>query len=570
MDRVSKKTVNKKNNKKTNQRVNPKINKKNKKNKKYSKNDTLIKLGLVITVIVFVVIIFKILHKEKVKEERISITNNTLYQYFMGEKSEYTGKIEIFKENDDTKLVADDDITVYPDTVPIYYKDILGKAMFAKEMELVTVDEGMYKLNDYTEINTVNNDIFAKRFNKKEQKALINSFIYDGSDLYFFLDNTTVRIGETASFFNLSDMLDKKISDLSGGKRAVVAIASVMISDVDALILDEPLNQLDPKSTYHIISLLKRVNEELGVTVIMSSHTADNIADFCDRMIILEEGKIVLDDSPRILKKSEKALEYLPVYTSLFNERPLTVREAVPLAELLEESEYMPGKSGKTSAQLKNITFSYSKKERDILSSLTFEAYTGTVHSIIGANGSGKTTLLKVLAGIKKAYSGRVKVNGKIAYMPQNPKYLFTKDTVREEIDENIAQRFGLSDCLEHHPYDLSIGQMQKLALAILSAQDFNILLLDEPSKALDSFSKNGLKKYIRDLAKQGKTVIIVSHDLDFVGDVSDYVSFLSDGIITITGERRYVLSSLNYYTTQIRRITKPYLKSAVSAEDLK
>ncbi len=383
-------------------------------------------------------------------------------------------------------------------------------------------------------------------------------------------DEIAVRIGETASFFNLSDMLDKKISDLSGGERAVVAIASVMISDVDALILDEPLNQLDPKSTYHIISLLKRVNEELGVTVIMSSHTADNIADFCDRMIILEEGKIVLDDSPRILKKSEKALEYLPVYTSLFNERPLTVREAVPLAELLEESEYMPGKSGKTSAQLKNITFSYSKKERDILSSLTFEAYTGTVHSIIGANGSGKTTLLKVLAGIKKAYSGRVKVNGKIAYMPQNPKYLFTKDTVREEIDENIAQRFGLSDCLEHHPYDLSIGQMQKLALAILSAQDFNILLLDEPSKALDSFSKNGLKKYIRDLAKQGKTVIIVSHDLDFVGDVSDYVSFLSDGIITITGERRYVLSSLNYYTTQIRRITKPYLKSAVSAEDLK
>ncbi len=197
MDRVNKKQDNKNTTKKTNKRVNPKINKKNKKNKKYSKNDTLIKLGLLITVIVFVVIIFKILHKEKLQDERISITNNTLYQYFMGEKSEYTGKIELFKEDDDTKLVADDDITVYPDTVPIYYKDILGKAMFAKEMELVTVDEGMYKLSDYTEINTVNNDIFAKRFNKKEQKALINSFIYDGSDLYFFLDNTTVRIGET-------------------------------------------------------------------------------------------------------------------------------------------------------------------------------------------------------------------------------------------------------------------------------------------------------------------------------------------------------------------------------------
>ncbi|MCH5321803.1 MAG: ATP-binding cassette domain-containing protein [Eubacterium sp.] len=382
-------------------------------------------------------------------------------------------------------------------------------------------------------------------------------------------DEIAVRIGETASFFNLSDMLDKKISSLSGGERAVVAIASAMICDADALILDEPLAQLDPKSTAQLISLLKRVNEELGVTVIMSSHTADGIIDFCDRLIIIEEGKIASDGSPQNLKNSEEALDYFPIYTSLFDERPLTVKEAIPLAHSLNEKNFVNCDKTQTVAELKNITFAYGKNERDILSSLTFKAYKGAVHSIIGANGSGKTTLLKVLAGIKKAYSGKVKVNGKIAYMPQNPRYLFTKDTVLEEIDEQTAKVFGLSDYLFHHPYDLSGGQMQKLALAILSKQDFDIMLLDEPSKALDSFSKKNLKVYIKDLAKQGKTVIIVSHDLDFVGDVSDYVSFLSDGIITITGDRRQVLSSLNFYTTQIRRITKAHLKSAVSTEDL-
>ena len=225
-------------------------------------------------------------------------------------------------------------------------------------------------------------------------------------------------------------------------------------------------------------------------------------------------------------------------------------------------------KAEKTSriAELKNITFSYEKGGADILDGLSFVAYENKIHSIIGANGSGKTTLLKVIAGIKKAYSGRVKINGKIAYMPQNPQYLFTKDTVLEEISLDTAKRFGLESLMTHHPYDLSGGQMQKLALAILSEAEFDILLLDEPTKALDTYSKNELKAYLRGL---NKTVIIVSHDLDFVGEISDYVSFLSDGIIVISGERREVLSGLNYYTTQLRRITRSYLNNAVSVEDV-
>lgn len=425
-----------------------------------------------------------------------------------------------------------------------------------------------------TDGHIINNSCYTGFVSQNPDVAFVSENVR--GELAFALENAkmknddiAVKIGEVSSFFNLADILDKKICELSGGERAVVSIAAAMIVDVDALILDEPLAQLDPKATAQIISLLKRVNEELGVTVIMASHTCDGVVDFCDRLVIMEKGGILLNDSPDVLKNDDRALNYLPVYTSLFDKRPLTVKEAIPYADTLREISLESAEKTETAVKIKNVTFAYGKKEKDIFSGLCFAAYKGRIHSVIGANGSGKTTLLKLIAGIKKAYSGKVKVNGRVAYMPQNPQFLFTQDTVAQEIKKETAKRFGLSDYMNHHPYDLSGGQMQKLALAILSQQDFDILLLDEPSKALDTFSKKELMDYIKTLKENGKTVIIVSHDLDFAGDISDYVSFLSDSIITITGERRRVFSGLNYYTTQIRRITRPYLGSAVSVEDL-
>lgn len=383
-------------------------------------------------------------------------------------------------------------------------------------------------------------------------------------------DEIAVKIGETASFFNLSNNLDKKICEMSGGEQAIVAIASSMVADCDTLILDEPLSQLDPKSTMQVISLLRRVNEELGVTVILSSHMSDGIIDFCDRLVIMENGTVGHNSAPDYLSNKTDALNYFPIYTSLFSQRPLTVKSAIALSKKFKsKAKILKNNPKNIAVELKNVTFAYDKHGKDILSQLTFTAYMGKIHAVIGSNGSGKTTLLKVIAGIKRAYSGRVKVNGKVAYLPQNPQYLFTKDLVSDEIDETTAVQFQLKECANHHPYDLSGGQMQMLALAILSKQNYDILLLDEPSKALDVFSKRSLAEYLKSLSAQGKTIIIVSHDIDFVGDVSDYVSFLSDSIITINGDRRTVLSSLNYYTTQIRRITRSYLEDAVSREDL-
>ena len=380
------------------------------------------------------------------------------------------------------------------------------------------------------------------------------------------LDHTAIalRIGEIASFFNLTSLLDRKISTLSGGEKAAVAIAAVLAGNVDAVILDEPLAQLDSKAAGDLIHLLKRINDELGVTVILSSHLSDGVINLCDRLLVLNKGSIIFDDKPT--KVNDAILPFYPLSAKLFAGHPLTVKNAIACADSLKEKPMKKTDKSDEVIVLKNITFAYGRKEPDILDGLCYKAYMGRIHCIIGANGSGKTTLLKIIAGIKKPYSGKCKVNGRIAYMPQSPQYLFTKDTVGEEISADTARRFELDNELKRHPYDLSGGQQQKLALAILAEQEYDILLLDEPTKALDVFYKNEFIRYIKSL---NKTIIIVSHDLDFVGDIADYVSFLSDGIITLNGERRQVLSNLSFYTTQVRRITKNILTSAVSVEDL-
>lgn len=395
-------------------------------------------------------------------------------------------------------------------------------------------------------------------------------------ELVFALENKSfgnseiaVRLGEISSFFNINNLLDCRLSELSGGERSAVSIAAAMIDNADVLILDEPFAQLDPKAVLSLTSMLKRINEELGVTVIMSSHSSGEVIDICDRMIVLNNGSCICSTSVREAVKDESLLSFFPLCTRLFEERPLTVKQAIPLAGIFEEKPLSDDEKAPVAVQLKNITFAYSKNEPDILNRLSYEAYRGKINSVIGANGSGKTTLLKVIAGIKKAYSGRVRADGRAAYMPQNVRCLFTKDTVSEEISYDTAKALGITDCMNQHPFDLSGGQAQKLAFGILLEQNADIYLLDEPSKAFDYQSKKSLAQYLKMLCDSGKTVILVSHDIDFVGEVSDYVSFLSDGIISAAGCRRRVLSTLKFYTTQVRRITANRLGSAVAAEDL-
>lgn len=405
-----------------------------------------------------------------------------------------------------------------------------------------------------------------------------SSFVSENviSELAFPLENKAytnekiaLKTGELASYLNISDKLDCSIDKLSGGERAVIAIASAIIDGAELLLLDEPFSQLDPKSVSTVTALLKRLNEELGVTIILSSHSSAEVIDLSDRLVVLEEGKIISDCTITESLKNDALLPFFPAFTSLFDERPLTVKQAMKYAERLSQKPEKEQKKADKAIEVKHLTFAYGKRERDILASLDFTAYKGKINCIIGANGSGKTTLLKAMAKIKKAYSGKLTLNGSTCYMPQNVKHLFSADRVCDEVTRETAQKLGLDKLLERHPYDLSGGQAQLLAMGILLEQNTDILLLDEPTRALDCFAKKELMSLLRSLADEGKTVVIVTHDLELVGEYADYVSFLSDGVIAMTGTARQVLSSLDFYTSSIRRITRKHLENAVSVEDL-
>ena len=405
-----------------------------------------------------------------------------------------------------------------------------------------------------------------------------NTFVSETvrGELAFALENKclkreeiALKIGEAASFFNITHLLDKKLSDLSGGEKSAVALACAMSTNAKLLLLDEPLAQLDPRYVSQFISLIKRVNDELGTTVIIASHISEGLIDLCDRAVILENGKIKSQGSAYDIAKLDDNLMFYPEFTSLFDERPLTVKEALQCEKCFSQKEKQKMLLSEDDAvKLKNVCFSYGKNLPDVFDMLSLNVSKGEIHSVIGANASGKTTLIKLVAGIKKQYAGKVIINGKCAYVPQNVRYLFSKDKVSEEISEKSAKKFGLDKYLDRHPYDLSSGEQQLLALAIVSEQGFDILLLDEPAKSIDAVGKALLKDYILSQKNDGKTIIIVSHDLDFCGEIADRVSFLSDRCVALSSDKWTVFSSLNLYTTQIRRITS-YLTDAVCREDL-
>ncbi|MGN0521401.1 MAG: ABC transporter ATP-binding protein, partial [Eubacterium sp.] len=206
-------------------------------------------------------------------------------------------------------------------------------------------------------------------------------------------DEIAVKIGEIASFFNIANILDKEISTLSGGEKAIVSIASAMIADVQALILDEPLSQLDAKASRQLIDMLKRINDELGIAVIISSHSSQDLINISSRLVVLENGRIICDSSPKVAVENEEVINFLPEFTRLFKERPLTVKQAIEYSSHLKEKPFSPCEKTQTAVSLKNVSFAYSKDDRDILTSLNYKAYQGKINSVIGSNGSCKTTL---------------------------------------------------------------------------------------------------------------------------------------------------------------------------------
>ena len=366
-------------------------------------------------------------------------------------------------------------------------------------------------------------------------------------------------IAETAAYFNLENKLESECSALSGGEKQLVCLASVMIMKPEILVLDEPCSMLDPVSSERFMNMINKLNKELGITVIMSEHSAPQLFSRADRIVFLENGKLSFFGSP------QETLEYLEK-----TENPML--KAVPVSFRFKDKEFKiisPVRkisACETALEAKRLFYSYNKND-DVLSDLSFKAYRGKINAVIGCNGCGKTTLLKVLSGVYKPLRGKVTAEGKISMLTQNVKDVFTKEKCADEVTfGELTDYLEISDIAEQHPYDISGGQAQRLALAKVLEIGSDIIILDEPSRGFDAPLKAKLTALLKKLCADGKTIIIVSHDLDFVGECADFVSFMSEGRIVKTDERKRLFSELSLFTTSLSRLTNG---AAVSTEDL-
>lgn len=388
-------------------------------------------------------------------------------------------------------------------------------------------------------------------------------------------DEIELLVAETASYFDFENKLDADIASLSGGEMQLVNLAAVMIMKPQILVLDEPTAQLDPISSQRFIEMIKKLHKDFGITVIMSEHNTDLIYDYAQKIILLSQSRLEYAAEPRktasyLMSGNNVMLDSIPPQMRLFDNvfdvagcrRIISSLSLKPLSD-----EYALDNAV---LKVKGLCFAYERGV-NILDGLSLKVYKGKINAVVGPNSSGKSTLLKCISGVNKAYRGKIKCNEKISMLCQNPYDLFRYEKCSQEVEFGEITRFlEIDDIKNQHPYDISGGQAQRLALAKVLSTNGDIILLDEPTKGFDPILKKKLADLLNRLCNSGKTVLLVTHDIEFVGEYAHAVSFLSKGKIVVTAPRRSFFSQLSFYTTSISKITNGFADNVVSAPDLK
>ena len=414
-------------------------------------------------------------------------------------------------------------------------------------------------------------------------------------------DNDTIRlrVGEMATFFGITNWFHKDVNELSGGQKQILCLASVMTMLPEVIILDEPTSQLDPIAAGEFISMLIKINRELGVTIIISEHRLDELLPYSDRVAVMDEGEIIANDIPEnvcndLKKRGHKMFLSMPVpvkiwsgFNNVEGNCPLTINEGRKWLEDYVETKEFRYQNDTAKAATKTedkeiilkaekLWFRYNKQEKDILKGVDLSIYKGEIYGIMGGNGAGKSTLLSIISGVKKAYRGKIECKYRLSMLPQEPKNLFVKNTVEKEINEvandgidEVINICRLNALLDRNPYDLSGGEQQRVALAKVLLTNPDILLLDEPTKGLDNEYKEVLGRLLVSLKKQDKTIIMVSHDVEFCGAWTDRCGLLFDGNIISQSERKVFFVNNSFYTTATNRMARAIIPDAIIPEDV-
>lgn len=465
-------------------------------------------------------------------------------------------------------------------------------------------------------------------------------------------DNATIRlrVAEMASYFGIQKWFYKNVSELSGGQKQLLNLASVMAMHPSLLILDEPTSQLDPIAASDFLETVKKINRDIGTTVLLTEHRLQDIIPYADRVFVMDEGTLFLEGTPREIGTKLKEQHHgmflsMPVPMQIYAGTesaltcPLTVSEGRQwIREYIEEKgikkeqiqqanqrlEKQGEKNENETAgffghlkrqkettppaiQMKDVWFRYEKDSPDVIQDLSLEVKKGEFYALVGGNGTGKSTTLSLLGRVHQPYSGRIYLDGKdlrsfsdrelycgyLGVMPQNPQSIFLKKTVLEDLYsviggkkekpsseypismkkekaiEGIVSLTHLEGLLNRHPYDLSGGEQQRLALAKVLLLRPKILLMDEPTKGMDAEYKEELGSILKKLQSHGMTIFMISHDVEFVAEYADTTGLFFEGNVVTSKKTRDFFAGNNFYTTAANRMARGLFPEAVTGKDV-
>jgi energy-coupling factor transport system ATP-binding protein len=400
------------------------------------------------------------------------------------------------------------------------------------------------------------------------------------------------RVEEVLDLLGIAALRHREISTLSGGERQRVAVASALALQPAILALDEPTSQLDPWGAEEVIAALARLNEDLGLTIVVAEHRLDRVVSQSDRLTLLAPGGTIAQDGrPReVLANADPAS--LPPLLALGRARhwtplPLTIKEG--RAKVREEAAAgihpspplpdAPRPGGSPILRLDDVRAGWD--HRRVLREIAIELYPGEVLALMGRNGSGKSTLLRVISGLHKPTGGRVLLRGQdtsrqhpaeiaqtVGYLPQNPSSLFFAETVADELaftlkhqsgqtrdPQDVLASLGLAHAANRHPRDLSGGERERAALAAVLVGAPQVLLLDEPTRGMDAARRRQLIALLRQLQSEGVAIVLATHDVELVAECANRVALLGDGRIVAEGTPREVLSGSLAFTTAVNKL---------------
>lgn len=419
-------------------------------------------------------------------------------------------------------------------------------------------------------------------------------------------------VEEVALALAIPHLLGRTVDTLSGGELQRVALAAALVTRPKLVLLDEPTSQLDPVAGDELIWLLRRLNEEWGVSILLAEHRLERCLAAADRVIAMDSGAISFDGAPRgFLSWAQQADAALETPAArLFSlagidPLPVGVRDA---RRILAQSDARLGRvAGGTGPTGSGVLFSARKAQRgrppaflaenpapgrartprqdppaaairglwvelsrgderhDVLKGIDLEVRRGEQVALMGRNGAGKSTLLRALAGLTEAARGKAEAPGGMALLSQNPSDYLVRERVGDELlgDEGLAalRTVGLEHALDADPRDLSGGERQRLALAIALAGRMEgdelpgLVALDEPTRGMDRARKHDLQALIEGLASAGAGVIVATHDVEFAAAFAHRVVLLGDGVAIADGPATEILAGGWYFATEVARI---------------